>query len=353
MNPLSRKKHKRRSLQVMKENDKRFQGLYKCLVEINVLNDVKAFHTKKYGSKDYFSVFEQASLHKRSIKQVSLMGRASGKRFPSPEQIMKCCRKNSSSKMTELINITLSRQFYALPRPLQQKLKKSGIVIIDFHQDPYYGKLDNPAVNKSKTKRSTAYFYEYLTVCVYCPKGSFNLAVVHRDPQKRIFSLLFALFGHIEKILRPKIVLFDGEFALLEFLKLLMNKNVRFLVRKSKTQRVKAHVTQHYSQKDWLFRRKWRPIELRSKRYRVKTISVDTCPQLIKGEMKMLIKSPGWNITPQYADKLYRGRFNIEKSYRDAHPFHIFTCTKVLGTRLLFFFSQCYCGIVGICTCYG
>ncbi|MBD3200939.1 MAG: hypothetical protein GF316_13045, partial [Candidatus Lokiarchaeota archaeon] len=53
--------------------------------------------------------------------------------------------------------------------------------------------------------------------------------------------------------------------------------------------------------------------------------------------MKFLIEFPKWKITLRYADILYSKRFNIETGYRDKHKFQIFTCTKILSTRLLFF----------------
>ena len=42
-----------------------------------------------------------------------------------------------------------------------------------------------------------------------------------------------------------------------------------------------------------------------------------------------------WKITPYKADLLYKHRFSIESGYRDKHKFQIFTCTKILSTRLL------------------
>ncbi|TXT59720.1 MAG: hypothetical protein BAJALOKI1v1_1380012 [Promethearchaeota archaeon] len=53
----------------------------------------------------------------------------------------------------------------------------------------------------------------------------------------------------------------------------------------------------------------------------------------------MLVKSIGWTITPYYADKLYGKRFGIETGYRDKHKYQIFTCTKILSTRHMFFFD--------------
>ena len=134
-----------------------------------------------------------------------------------------------------------------------------------------------------------------------------------------------------------KVVIFDGEFATVEVLNLLLCKNLKFLGRKSRTRCVKEHLNTYYGSPDWEKNRKWRLIELCSKKRKRKTVSVEICPQNIHNVMKTLVKSPGWSITPKYADKLYKRRFNIETGYRGKYKFQLFTCTKILSTRLLSF----------------
>lgn len=250
---------------------------------------------------------------------------------------MKCCRETSPEAMTNFVNIALQSQFNALPKNIQHQLKKSGILIIDFHQDCYYGDKNNPHVRKSKVKKSTNLFYEYLTADLYCKSGCFTIALLHRTPGESNLSLMKRLLDHIENVVSFKIVLFDGEFATIDVLKLLLHKEVKFLGRKSRSERVKKHAVVYYKKPDWENARKWRPIELRSKRSHSKAVRVEVCPQNVHGEMKFLVKSPGWSITPKYADRLYGKRFNIETGYREKHKFQLFTCTKILSTRLLTF----------------
>ena len=119
-----------------------------------------------------------------------------------------------------------------------------------------------------------------------------------------------------EKVISVKVVIFDGEFATVEVLNLLLCKNLKFLGRKSRTRCVKEHLNTYYGSPDWEKNRKWRLIELCSKKRKRKTVSVEICPQNIHNVMKTLVKSPGWSITPKYADKLYKRRFNIETGYR-------------------------------------
>ena len=100
---------------------------------------------------------------------------------------------------------------------------------------------------------------------------------------------------------------------------------------------MKEHFSTYYGTTSSEYARIWRPLELLSRRYGNRRVNVEICPQNVHGEMRALIKSPEWPISPQYADKMYGKRFTIETGYRDKHKFKIFTCTKALSSRLLFF----------------
>ena len=328
---------KRKEKLICRRNNSRYKEIRQRLLNLNLLKKLSSFNTRKYGSQEYFSALEHTSLYKISIKQTCLAKRLQGRKYPSPEQIMKCCREISPEAMTNFVNIALQSQFNTLPKNIQQQLKKSGILIIDFHQDCYYGDKNNPYVRKSRVKKSINLFYEYLTADIYCKSGSFTIALFHRAPRESILSLMKRLLDHVEKVLSIKIILFDGEFPTIDILNLLIHKEVKFLGRKSRTERVKYHADAYYKNSDWQTTRKWRPIELRSKSSNSKAVKVEITPQRLHGEMKFLVKSPGWFITPNYAEKLYEKRFNIETGYRDKHKFQIFMCTKILSTRLLIF----------------
>jgi hypothetical protein len=328
---------KRRTTRILSGHPTRLRKIHQILYNLDPLHSIPGFTTKKYSSLEYFIAFEQASLSQHSIKHSSLMTRAKGRKSPSPEQLMKCCRSVSAEDMTSHVNYALSMQFKALPQNIRQQLTKSGILIIDFHQDCYYGKRDNPHVRTSRTKKSTNLFYEYLTADVYCKNGSFTIALLHRSKGKSLFILTKELIEYVKCVLTPKIIIFDGEFAVLDILAYFESQGFHYLGRKSQTSLVKTHKNHYYSGSNWEQRRQWREIELRSKKAHNKRISTDICPQNVHGNMKFLIKSPKWEITLRYADMLYSKRFNIETGYRDKHKFQIFTCTKILSTRLLFF----------------
>ena len=337
MKPYRPKKRKVKDKSSLKRRHPYFTTLHQNLIQLDLLKELPAFTTKKYQSCEYFKMFEFASLHNISLKQGCLISQIQQENVPSPEQIMKCCWKISSGQMTNFINKALARQFNILPKSIQQQLLQSGIIFIDFHQDCYYGNQNNPHVRKGRVKKSTKYFYEYLTADIYSKKGSFTIAILHRTPHERIISIIERLLSYIELVFPPKFIIFDGEFANIDVLALLKEKHIKFLARKSRSQKVREHLDKYYTSLNWEQRRKWRSIELRSWRSRNKQVSVDICPQNVNGERKTLVKSHDWLISPQKAELLYKHRFIIESGYRDKHKFQIFTCTKILSTRLLIY----------------
>ncbi|TXT53156.1 MAG: hypothetical protein BAJALOKI1v1_2740002 [Promethearchaeota archaeon] len=132
--------------------------IYHRSMSLDVLRQLPPFTTKLYASKDYFKVLEYASVSHISITHTCDVKRRLGERAPSAEQVLKCCRSTPSARTSNFVNDALQWQFHALPKRLQQQLRKSGIIFIDFHQDPYYGERNNPHMKVSKVKASTNRF---------------------------------------------------------------------------------------------------------------------------------------------------------------------------------------------------
>lgn len=107
MNRNRIKNRKKRIIPTIANNDSRFIEIHRRLVKLNLLKKLPAFTTKKYDSRDYFRSFEYTSLHNMSIKQACIISRLQGKRYPSPEQVMKCCRKSSPPQMIDFVNTAL------------------------------------------------------------------------------------------------------------------------------------------------------------------------------------------------------------------------------------------------------
>ena len=109
---------KRRTTLLCSTNNSRYKEIRQRLLNLNLLKELSVINTRKYDSQEYFTVLEKASIYQLSIKQTCLMERLQGKNWPSPEQVMKCCREMSPEMMTSFINSALKAQFNALPQKI-------------------------------------------------------------------------------------------------------------------------------------------------------------------------------------------------------------------------------------------
>ncbi|MFW9994098.1 MAG: hypothetical protein ACFFD4_18785 [Candidatus Odinarchaeota archaeon] len=75
------------------------------------------------------------------------------------------------------VNHALEKQFNDLPARLRRSFRKHGVIIVDFHCDPYYGKRDTLGAVHLPPGRGTLRSYNYLTADLWSPGGIFTIAV--------------------------------------------------------------------------------------------------------------------------------------------------------------------------------
>ena len=314
------------------KNHIEFQKLFARWKKRNHLNEVETFNTRDFSSAKFFKPMELASTENISITGASMYYRAMGQDIPSSETILDCCQKEGDDLMEIHLNHTLEDFFLDLPGKIRRKLRKSGIIIIDFHQDMYYGDANNPNIRKVKTKRSTNLAYCYLTADVYTPTGKLTIAVVHHKPDEAIKTVFIDLLTRIEFILTPKLLIFDGEFTNVKIMKYLNQRGILFLGRKSISPRLKPLALAYSLTDDWEDKRTWKAITFCAKDKKTET-TVHVTFQRVHGEMKALAKSPKLKISPEEADSWFGLRFNIETGYRDKHLFQARTTSKEMAVR--------------------
>ncbi|MFX1533896.1 MAG: transposase [Promethearchaeota archaeon] len=235
------------------------------------------------------------------------------------------------------VNQILRQQFYALPAKYRRNLKKLGIVIIDFHDDPYYGTLTNPDIVRKGTKRSTQHFYSYLTADLYTPQGKQTIALRRQLPGERVADLFWDLFASLEAILTPKLILMDGEFAIYRILQPLTQMRIQFIVRKPLTKGLKPLALAYELTDDWGSVRKFHRIIIQDKHYKSQKMPVYITFQRVQGHAKILLVSSAFLQKPDVITNLYRIRFAIETGYRDKHQFQARTTSSHLSIRLMLF----------------
>ena len=100
-------------------------------------------------------------------------------------------RSEPREKMETHINHCLEEQFIRLPRNICRQFRKNGIIFVEFHDDPYYGREDTSFVTKSAVKRSTNLKFSFLTADVWSPAREITIACIVRSPGQSIFDLFF------------------------------------------------------------------------------------------------------------------------------------------------------------------
>lgn len=317
-------------------NHSGFKKLYHRWVKRTYLNEVDFLRTKHFAPLDFLKSLLLASVDNTSITDAFTYHRVQGLGCPSSELALKCCRSIPPTEMEVHVNWALRQQFQDLPPSLRRIFKKEGLVIIDFHGDPYYGNRENPLVTKGPTKRSTQWSYQYLTAALASPRGMQTIAVRFRYPDEPIAALFWDLFAWIEVIVTPKMILMDGEFAKVRVFEGLLQKGIPFVARKNVTTRLFALKLAYELTDNWLNLRHVHVITFQdhSKRHQA---TVHVIFHQTKGEMKALAFSPQLQFSPKEAEKLYSRRFSIETGYRDKHVFQARTTSPHLSIRLLLY----------------
>lgn len=146
------------------------------------LRDLEVLNTRDFSPEDFLKPLELASFENLSISCASMYFRALSINVPSSETILDVCHNEGEEKMEVHLNHELEQQFLSLPGKIRRNFKKLGIVIIDFHTDPYYGNKDNRNVVSIKRKHGSSKAYCYLTADLYSPKGCQTIALAQRKP---------------------------------------------------------------------------------------------------------------------------------------------------------------------------
>ncbi len=302
----------------------------------NHLNELELFQTRDFSPQMFLKPLEMASSDNTSISDACMYYRALGIPCPSGEELLLRCREEGEYKMEIHVNHALEQQYRTIPSKIRRQFSKQGIVIVDFHTDPYYGTPDNPNVVPIPVKRSTTLAYSYLTADLYSPKGKQTIAVVHRKRHQRIEDLFWDIMTQVEFCISPKLLILDGELITVRIMKKLQERGISFIGRKRITNRLRPLAIAYSLTDDWEELRTWKAMTFLSKDKKVET-TVHVTFQNVRGKMKGLVISPDLQLTPEEADKLYGLRFNIETGYRDKHSFQARTCSKHMAVRLLIF----------------
>ena len=230
-----------------------------------------------------------------------------------------------------------------LPRSMRRRAWR---VAIDWHLVPYYGK---PHVSRNELyygqpRQGTSKFHAYATACIVQHGQRYTLALTWVRRHETTVKALERLLAQIEKIdLKIKHLLLDRAFFNVPVTEFLQARRIPFLMpvmfrgRRSKKRGAKTGL-------HWIKTQPagWYSHTLKSGKKQV-TLSVCVAYRTHRNrkdgkrkQQKLLFAA--WRVkgAPTEIRKLYRQRFGIESSYRQARQARIHTCTRNPRLRLVF-----------------
>lgn len=230
-----------------------------------------------------------------------------------------------------------------LPRSMR---RRAWQVAIDWHLVPYYGQphASRNELYYGQPRQGTSKFHAYATACIVQYGQRYTLALTWVRRHETTVKALGRLLAQIEEIdLTIKRLLLDRAFFNVPVTEFLQARQMPFLMpvmfrgRPSKKRRAKTGL-------HWIKKQKagWYSHTLKSGK---KQVSLSVCVGYRthrnrkdgkRKQQKLLFAA--WRVTgcPTAIRKLYRQRFGIESSYRQARQARIYTCTRNPRLRLVF-----------------
>jgi hypothetical protein len=255
---------------------------------------------------------------------------------PSGELMLKCLREIPEADIEPMCNRILLEQYHDLPAQVRDEFKRSGLLIVDFHKEPYWGDPAKVAVMKGKNEHDSWYHFIYLTVDLCSEHYRFTIYMTSRVEGFPIETYLQPALDQVLKVITPRYVLFDGEFPTVQVVIFFEGKNIRHLGRKSQTKAVKMEIFGYRLDPSQIPRRRWHVVTITDSKTGDQ-ISIHVTVQEVNGRLKVLTKSIWDDITPDDAERLYKMRFSIDNGYRNKHTFMAVTSSRSWAVRMVLF----------------
>lgn len=293
----------------------------------------------RYQSKEILEALLFASMTKTSINSACSILRNQNRQCPSEETILRSIHKFDAETMEIYLNQILRNQYQNIPSKIRGVLQRKGILVIDFHTDPYYGSKTTPLTTVSQHKASTNRFFSYLTADIIHSRFGQTIAVHHRRGKTAVATMIGDLLAAIEQVFQPKLIIMDGEFSTIETCLLLEKKGIQFVARKGIRKNLQKYFTSDPIEQSPIFN-SFQPVIYRKKDTNL-SITLLTTVYYVHGKLKALSIPANSYLSVTEAIKLYSQRFKIETGYRDKHHFVAPTCSRQGSVRLILFVFSC------------
>jgi len=249
------------------------------------------------------------------------------KRPPSGRTVRYALEKKRPPEIDTMVNDHIVSTLSSLPRFSKYRKKKLAAVVIDFHNDPYYGDENDPYVVGGARKQSTNRFHQYATIFL-CEKGhKFTLGMISVERGSSKLEIVKKLIQQAERLVKIGLFLGDGAFYDVRILNYLEKKNIQFIVRGHKRQSLKPVLE---NLEDLLVDEgaaKFVAYTMKSKRFNRK-LQVRLLIYRQDGELKVLVVNQSSKLPAKKAIHNFKTRFGIDTSYKMKHMVKGWTCSK-------------------------
>jgi putative transposase len=293
----------------------------------------------RYTPNDIMQLLAYASLERQTIESTcTLLSVKEG--VPCASAVRNALVHHPPAHIDTLVNDYLLTTLKKLKRFASSAQRKPSTVIVDFHDDPYYGKDEAPYVLSGKPTKSTKRVFRYATACLIEHGVSYTLAMHSVNKTATRFEIVNYLIERAKKLVKVKVVLADAAFYSVEVVRFLDQEGITFIIRGVKNKGVKSIINRverelvndgacksvNYPMKSH-GNKEWYPVKLLLYRQ--------------QPEVRVLVVNQGCPLKAHECIRLYKRRFGIETAYRMKHGVKAWTTSKKAVLRSVLFGMSC------------
>ncbi len=171
------------------------------------------FDTRDFAPSRFFWNLEAASCNHTSVSDIAnRLRKYWGDICSSGKEVSTILRDIPEMDAEAMANRQLLQEYRKLPAEVCGEIERTGVVIMDFHEEPYWGDPGKVAVLHGQKEHDSSFHFVYLTADLISAHYHFTLFITSRVEGFPIVSYLPALLAQVRQVTEPRLFLFDGEF---------------------------------------------------------------------------------------------------------------------------------------------
>lgn len=313
-----------------------YQKAHQRILSHPLESEAQYFQSPSFSTDQIFWPLETASVRKSSVSLITDLLRESWNNCPSGEAVLKCLRDIPETDVEPLCNRLLLAQYRTLPAAIREELEQSGVLIMDKHEDPYWGNPQKVPVLKGQKEHDSYYHFVYFTCDVISDHFRFTIYILPYVEGFTLVKYVAPAVQYIRTIFPVKRIICDGEFPTVDVLLFSEKEQVPWTMRKSKTEAVKKVIRAYILDPKQFLHPRWHLVEIKGGANN-ETIAIYVTAYKLNGIIKVITK-PLWDdLSVEDAINLYVRRFAIDGGYKEKHTFQAVTSSRNWAVRLLLF----------------